>query len=152
MTSTSHFAQTEGVKGGSLYFIKLNRCHSANTPERHGTQHCICISYWKRKKKKSLNLRVPLGPPPAAKECKDKDRVRVYSGRNTRLAYKAGNKATMSKQKRKSPSSPGRPSPVIPPACSVLHRAHMPGDPMRVRLPFCSRSHSSPARLALSCP
>lgn len=69
-----------------MYFIKLNRCHSANTPERHGTQHCICISYWKRKKKKSLNLRVPLGPPPAAKECKDKDRVRVYSGRNTRLA------------------------------------------------------------------
>lgn len=44
--STSHFTQLEGVKGRFLYFMKLNRCHSANTQ----TQHFICISYLKQKK------------------------------------------------------------------------------------------------------
>lgn len=80
MTSTSHFTQLEGIKGGSLYFMKLTRCRSANTQDRDGTQRFVCISYLKEKK--PLNPRVPLGPPPAAAECKDKKRVRVYPGRN----------------------------------------------------------------------
>lgn len=78
MLSTSYFIQLEGVKGGSLYFMKLNRCHSANIQDGEGTQCFIYISYRKhKKKKKPPSLRVPLGLPPAAKECKDKDRGRV---------------------------------------------------------------------------
>ena len=50
MTPTSLFTQLGGVNGGSLYFKKLNRCHSANTQDRDGTQRFICVSYLKEKK------------------------------------------------------------------------------------------------------
>lgn len=59
MTSTSHFTQLEWVKEGSLHFIKLNRCHSANTQDRDGIQSFICISYLKGKKKKATKSKSP---------------------------------------------------------------------------------------------
>lgn len=52
MLSASHFTWPEGDKGGSLYFMKLNKCHSANTQDGEGTQHFIYISYQKQKQKK----------------------------------------------------------------------------------------------------
>lgn len=51
MLSASHFIQLEGDKGGSLYFMKLNRCHSANTQNGEGTQCFIYISYQKQNQK-----------------------------------------------------------------------------------------------------
>lgn len=57
--STSHLTQLEGVKEGSLYFMKLNRRHSANTQDRDGTQSFTCISYLKEKKKKATKSESP---------------------------------------------------------------------------------------------
>lgn len=53
MFSASHFIQLEGDKGGSLYFMKLNRCPSANTQDGKGTQRFIYTSYQEKKKKKA---------------------------------------------------------------------------------------------------
>lgn len=69
--------------------MKLNRCHSANP--KTGIVHTALIALVISNKKKPLNPRVPLGPPPAAKECKDKDsKSLLRKKQDLALYYKAG--------------------------------------------------------------
>ncbi|GAB0203025.1 AN1-type zinc finger protein 5-like [Grus japonensis] len=85
--------QLEGVKGRSLHFMKLNRCHSANTQDRDGIQPFLCISYLKEEKKSHRIRESQLDHLQLKSLLRKKQDMASH--------YKAGNEVMINKEKRK---------------------------------------------------